>query len=181
MDTSKVTPGLNTLYHVYSMCSVKALLLKALHPHIILTGVTLHLSSPSPPCSPNELSLSLLPPLWQVSSPTAASPKTTRPDSRETGVSRLHNKDLLWWWNVLQGPKHPLKEISPTDKGSLSLTLELCGGRGESVCVVVRPNLIGSAAQRGRTLQNQMAVKPLSCIINWTFHSQLHKNPWSFD
>lgn len=135
MDTSKVTPGLNTLYHVYSMCSVKALLLKALHPHIILTGVTLHLSSPSPPCSPNELSLSLLPPLWQVSSPTAASPKTTRPDSRETGVSRLHNKDLLWWWNVLQGPKHPLKEISPTDKGSLSLTLELCGGRGESVCV----------------------------------------------
>lgn len=146
-NISPASPSL----HVCIMHSVRVTFTESTaavyHPPI-LTGVTLYLFSPSFLCSPNKVSLSRLSPPWQVSSPTAASPKTTRSDSRETGASRRHNKDLLWWWNVLQGPKHPLKEISPFDKGNLTLTPELCGG-GEGGGG--RPNLIGSAAQRGRT------------------------------
>lgn len=55
----------------------------AVHHHLVLTGVTLSISPPSPLCLLNKLSVSL----WHVSSSTAASPKTTRPDSRETGAT----------------------------------------------------------------------------------------------
>lgn len=121
--------------------SVRVLLLKAgatVHQHPVLTGVTHSICPPHLFSAYNKVSLSPLCPPWQVSRPTAASPKTTRPDSRETGESWLHNKDLLWWWNVLQGPKHSLKEISPSDKGSLTLAPEPRGkgrrweGRGGS-------------------------------------------------
>lgn len=111
---------------------------------------TLYLSSPSSLCLPNKLSLSPFSPPWQVSSSTAASLKTTRSDSRETGESRLHNKDLLWWWNVLQGPKHPLRKISPSDKARLTLAPEpWAWGRRRD------PKLIGSAAWgRGRVTKS---------------------------
>lgn len=116
-------------------CAVSVLLLKAgatVNHHLVPEGAILSISAPRLSlCLPNKLSPSPFSPPWQVSSSTAASRKTTRSDSRETGESWLHNKDLLWWWNVLQGPKHPLREISPSDNSRLTLAPEPWGMRDE--------------------------------------------------
>lgn len=129
-------------------CAVSVLLLKAgatVNHHLLLEGAILSLSPPRPLSAYLINSLSPFSPPWQVSSSTAASLKTTRSDSRETGESWLHNKDLLWWWNVLQGPKHPLREISPSDNSRLTLAPEPWGWGMRRR----DPNLIGSAAWGG--------------------------------
>ena len=51
----------------------------------------------------------------------------------------------------------------------------------ESLTFPERETRLDRRLKKGQAQQNQMAVKPVSCIINWSVYDQLHKNPWSFD
>ncbi len=97
--------------------------------------LTLCLSSPSFLCLPDKLG----PSRWQVSSPTAACPKTTRPDSRERAdcITRTYYDDEMSY----KTPNTLLQKSLPPIRWVLPLSWREAGGG---------PNLIGSAARKGR-------------------------------